>query len=471
MNKERTNLPSVVENDAPIPFLSTLEDQVAPAGMSLTQVICILRAHWQGSVFLLLTLIVVSGLVIKLLPKSYVATATLIVNRGDRDPLATSDFPPRGQNTFIPTQIELIRSAVVLQPVIDRLHLMQDPEFTRGFSGPPSALREAVLTHLHKALKVTQGTGSDLVYVAAASKSPVEAAAIANAVAGEYLTLNRRRIDGPAIRRARLYSQELADLRAKTIRAQNRVTSFRARHGMIDLAPGNNDEAETALRDLEKRLLAAQNTERILQSEMQAGSFGATGAGAAGLDAKTLATEESELAKLRTSLGPRHPAVLELRSQIATTRRIMASGLSAQLADARSLVQKYQVAVSAQRRTVLRRRKIQDEGSKLLLELQSVQSTYKRALDGYPQIEFASSGNFNDVSLISHAAAPVVAAKPPKLKYFLMGCVLSLFLALGLPFAYELVINRRLRCRDDLERHFGIPVLAQFEPPRQHHLR
>jgi hypothetical protein len=32
-----------------------------------------------------------------------------------------------------------------------------------------------------------------------------------------------------------------------------------------------------------------------------------------------------------------------------------------------------------------------------------------------------------------------------------------------LPLLYEMLFDRRLRCRDDLERSLGIPVLAQFE--------
>jgi hypothetical protein len=50
------------------------------------------------------------------------------------------------------------------------------------------------------------------------------------------------------------------------------------------------------------------------------------------------------------------------------------------------------------------------------------------------------------------------------MKWFMMSCVASLGLALAGPFGYELLLNRRLRCRDDLERHFGFPVLVQLGP-------
>ncbi len=455
----------VVGHDLPMAAFAAEDEQSSP-GISLSQILSILRACWKRSLLILVTLIGVFGFLIKSLPKSYVATATLIANHADTNPLAGADLPAGLQNTFIPTQIELIRSPVVLQPVISRLHLSNDPEFTRGFKGPPAALREAIYSNLYNALNVYQGAGSELLYIAATSKRPDEAANIANAVAAEYLTLNRQRIDQPAVQRAQLYSQELADLRAKTVATQDQVAAFRQTHGLIDLVPSSGDQHEAALSDLEQKLLAAENQERTLQAQLQSRAWSAASPEANGTSelASKLATEESQLAKMRETLGPRHPDVLELESQIAATRQSISSGLSSQLEDARKLVEQYSAAVDAQRGLVLKQRSVQDEGTKLLLELQSAEATYKRALDGYSQIEFASNGDVSDVSLVSSAAPPARAAKPNKIKYFLVSCVLSFGLALGLPFGYELFLNRRLRCRDDLERHFGIPVLAQFGP-------
>jgi uncharacterized protein involved in exopolysaccharide biosynthesis len=348
----------------------------------------------------------------------------------------------------------------VLQPVIDQLHLMSDPEWRDGFRGPPAALRESVLTKLTESLTVNQGLNSDLLYVAASAKYPDEAARIANAVANQYLKLSQERIDQPAMQSAELYSKELEDLRQKTIAAQEQVTAFRQTHGMIDLVPGKGDEDNTALNDLEQRLLAAENQERSVQAQLQAQAWG--GAPGNGNLAANLAAEQTQLAKLRQTLGPRHPQVLELGSQIVATRKAIADGLSSQLDDARKLVGQYSVAVEAQRQLVLSHRHVQDEGTKLVLELESAEATYKRALDGYSQIQFASRDKASDVSMVSSAEPPVKAEKPNKMKYFLFACILSLGLSFGIPFFYELLVDRRLRCRDDLERNFGMPVLAQF---------
>lgn len=467
MSIHRANLPAVVGTALPLAALPLPSDEEhGSAGMSMAQITSILRAHLKRSLITLFVLVVVFAAFIKILPHSYVATATLIVNHGDKNPLAGPDFAAGFDNTFIPTQIELIQSPAVLQPVIDQLHLLSNKEWADGFKGPQAALREAIFTRLTDSLNISQGTGSDLLYIAASAKNPEEAATLANAVADQYLMLNRQRIDGPATQSAQLYTKELEDLRQKTIQAQEQVTAFRQKNGMIDLAPANGNEAETALSDLEEKLLAAENQERNVQAQLQAQAWGISSATAPGSSelAGRLSADAAQVAKLRETLGPRHPQVLELESQMASIKRAIAADLNSQLDDARKLVAQYSAAVQAQKTLALGRRQVQDQGAKLLLELESAEATYKRALDGYPQIQFAANGAASDVVLISRAVPPAKALKPNKVKYFLVACAAALALAFGIPFLYELLLNRRLRCRDDLERNFGVAVLAQFGP-------
>jgi polysaccharide biosynthesis transport protein len=470
----RHNLP--VEAPEPIYTLPAAGgDEESPAGgMSVAQVICILRAHWKYSAIILVTLTVLIGIGIKLMPKVFVAQATLIVNYEDKDPLAGRDFATGAGATFVPTQIELILSRVVLQPVVTKLQLTTDKEYARGFHGTPEALNEIVTKNLQNSLIVQPGAGSQLLYVSASAKSPERAAQIANAVTDEYLRQQQLRTNEPAAERAERYSQELAELRLKVISAQDRVTEFRQQSGMTEVDPEKNDQEGAALTDLQQKLQDAQNQRRQLQSRQ----VNARSTSDAVLDSSAvqglragLAVQEAQMGKLRATLGPKHPQVLELESQMAATRRSLDEAVqsisasdSVQLQRARDLEARYQAAVDTERARLMARRGVQDQGSKLVLELQSAQATYKKALDGYDQIVFASAGNYRDVSLVSRADPPAKPEKPNKMKLFMMGCVMSLILALAGPFGYELLLNRRLRCRDDLERHFGIPVLAQFGP-------
>jgi uncharacterized protein involved in exopolysaccharide biosynthesis len=128
---------------------------------------------------------------------------------------------------------------------------------------------------------------------------------------------------------------------------------------------------------------------------------------------------------------------------------------------AQRLEQNMQKAVSEQRTKVLAKGQLHDEAAKYLLELDSAQTVYKRALEGYDQVMFASAGHYTNVTFVSRATPPVKASKPKILTGLILGCMAAAILGLGIPLGFEL-FNRRVRCRDDLERHHGIPVLVEF---------
>jgi succinoglycan biosynthesis transport protein ExoP len=472
----RANLPIAAAATEPeVALPASGFEESAQGGMSMTQVICILRVYWLKSLIAFIALVAVSTVLIKLMPKVFVATATLIVNFDNKDVLAGRDFAGGQQaNSFVPTQIELIMSRVILQPVAERLKLTSDPQFTRGFQGTPIALNEIVTKNLHDVLMVQQGVNSQLLYISASAKTPDRAAELANAVADEYLRQERQRTNQPAGERAERYSKQLVELREKAIAAQDRVTEFRQQNGMTNIESNFNDVEGAGLADLQSKLEAAQNLRREIETKQldaHADSTAALDSNAVIALRSSLATQEAKMAELRETLGPKHPKVLELESQMEATRRSIANEVQSisanqgvQLARAKELEAKYQAAMNTERQRLLERRGLQDQGAKLILELQSAQAAYKKALDGYDQIMFASAGNYSDVSLISRADPPARPEKPNKLKLLMMSIVASFGMAFAIPFGYELLLNRRLRCRDDLERNFGIPVLAQLGP-------
>ena len=177
---------------------------------------------------------------------------------------------------------------------------------------------------------------------------------------------------------------------------------------------------------------------------------------------------------MSSTLGSQHPRVLEMKSELSATRRSLqnesssySSQTSADLSGARELEAKLGAAVEQQRVKVLNFKKAQAEGSKYLLEFESAQTVYKRALDGYDAIMFTSGGHGTNVKIVSPAVPPQKAAKPNTLKIMLGMIVLSLLLGLLGPLTYDLLFQRRIRCVDDIERSFDVPVLVELDalPP------
>jgi succinoglycan biosynthesis transport protein ExoP len=446
-------------------------------GMSAAQVVSILRFYWKYTLIIAATVVVFSAIVIKFLPKTYTATATLIVDRGKIDPLAAvANLSNADMTSHFATLVELIESPIILLRVVDRIKLNWDDEFAAGFNGSDkNALREYTEKNLAAALKVESGRGGELVYISAAARNPVKAAEIANAVADTYMEEEESRQSIPAGDRARRYTEDLAQLRAKVAAAQDKLTAFRQQKGITDINTNSEapDTESQALKSLEEHLLDAQNQRRTLEAR-SAGRQAVADEAQASMVIQQLKTHVSELqtkvAQLRATYGPRHPKVIEANSQLTLTTQqldheiqLLSENNATQLQRARELENKYSQAVAEQRTKVMSLRERQGEGAKLVLELDSAQSVYKRALDGYDHFLFASADKSSDVSLVSRATPPVKATNPNKPKLMFVGVFAGLALGILLPLLYELLFNRRLRCRDDFERSFGVPVLAHFE--------
>ena len=426
-----------------------------------------LRAYWKPIVMITLLAVVVSAAAIKALPKTYTATATLLVDSNLKDPLAGRDFPAEMIASYVSTQIELLTSPIVLSPVIDRLKLTQDKEFGGGVDFNPDVLRDSVQRKLSAAVSASRGTGGQLIYVSASAAGAAKAADIANAVADVYIEQDERRLNDPANERARRYAEELAELRDKVSVAQAKVTAFSKASGISDLDTSAGLDSQT-LDVLHQHLLDTQNLERSLEAKLS-GQGPATDATAAAASRAQLDTELSQLAQLSSTYGPQHPKVRELNAQIALTRqsianqsRTLTATTQSELAQAKELERKYLSAIADQESKVTKLRQAQAEGSKLLLELDSAKAVYKQALDGFDQVMFQAVANHANVSVVTRAVPPLRPSKPNKMKLMMMALAASIGLGVGAPLGYGLFVARRLRCRDDMERNFGITVLAQL---------
>jgi uncharacterized protein involved in exopolysaccharide biosynthesis len=447
----------------------------ATPGLSVLQILSILRAYLRPTLVIAVSICVLSAGLIKLMPKTYTATTTLMVNPEGTDPLATTPGTVTTPTfNYMSTEAQLMLSPEVLLPVIDKLNLTQDKNYAAGYAGDGSTLRDWVRENLIKSLDIQLGAfGSQLIQVNAAARNPTLAAQIANTLADLYLMQQRERVSGPASERAKRYAMELVELKNKVRIAQDQVTAFRQRTGVTDTTAKNASVEQALLGMLEGKLQDAENARRAAEVKAMPAQNTNTATGSLAVQnlKALLNTQQTQLAQLRTTYGVQHPKVLELENQIHATQRNLDTELhgvtsanTSDLAAARELEAKMRAAVEEQRKKVLGVNKLQDEGMKFELELESAQSVYKRALDGYDQIMFASGGHGANISVVSRAVPPQKATKPNKLKLLILGVLSGIGIGVLTPLIYELLVNRRIRCRDDFERDFDLPVLMEFDP-------
>jgi uncharacterized protein involved in exopolysaccharide biosynthesis len=349
--------------------------------------------------------------------------------------------------------------------------LTQLPDYAQGYQAGRGSLREWVAAKVGKSLSIYPSQrGSQLIFASYAAREPGEAALVANTIADIYMEQDHSRSTGPPGERAARYAGQLAELKAKVERAQSEVTAFNQRNGLTD--EGDRNHVDAALQaTLDERLLAAQNTRRAAEARA-AGDSAVSDQVLSSIQTQTLkaqlAAQELRLAQLSRVYAARHPDVIDAQIQVDSGRRALNSALKsyadnavAELSTARRLEHSLEQAAAEQRNRMLAKSQHQDEGAKYQLELASAQSVYKRALEGFDRIMFASSGRDSNVSLISRAIAPVRASQPKVLVAAVLAAFGALLVGLGVPLAFEF-FNRRIRCRDDLERQLGLPVLAEF---------
>ncbi|WP_293002965.1 hypothetical protein [Nevskia sp.] len=444
--------------------------QYTHPGMSIAQLIAISKAFWKHSVLIALAVSLLVGVMGVRKPKTYVATATLIIKPEVNDPIAGKEFPLQLLGNYMATQLELISSSVVLQLVVDRLKLQDNEKMAGPKKLPEDVRRAAAEASLQASLGVNQGRyGSQLVYVSYTANSPVEAADTANTIAEIYASRDYERRSPDTDRTIRAFSAQLAELKAKVTKAQAQLMEFQQRTGIISGGKDNADDA--ALASLQEELIVAQGKRRALEIA----AYSAPGATIPGATSELLITlrnqlaeQEAKMAEYRLTDGPKNPRVIELKTQIAVTQREIdkavrsqSTSANADLTNARQLEAKIRAAIAEQGKRVISQSQLREEGEKYRVELESAQTTYRNAFERFDEITRATNSSYNNIKLVSRATPPTKASSRRTRTTVMMAVVLGMGAGGMLPLMYGLLF-RRVRCRDDIERDYGIPVIVEF---------
>lgn len=451
-------------------------------GISAGQVWAVLRYYRWIILGSMLVCAVIAGALSKLvLAKVYEATSSLYIDFDVNDPASGRDFPQMLATSYMSTQKALIESSGVLLPVIDKLGWASKPEMSKGYvASRDGELRQYLMEKvLAGDLVVAPYKDSRLITITWQGKNPTEVSRAVNTVAQTYVDLALRRALDPAADRAKQYSEQLDELRKKVDEAQEKVSAFRERTGLIDLEAKVDVEAQNLI-DLNQRQIALEDESRsaaLRRSEYERLRKGG-GAGDTNIEflgnpyiqnLKTqLAGQEARLAELSKTLGPRHPEYVSLQTEIATLRQQLAReselfqasvrGDAARAAGGAGGAAK---AVETQREKLLETRKLQEEGASLLRELQSAKLIYDRAIQGYETVLRSTATKYSNVSVASLAPVPTKPIKPKAKLNVILGLFAGALLSMAACLGWEL-LNRRVRCAEDMEREMNAPVLAEL---------
>jgi polysaccharide biosynthesis transport protein len=441
--------------------------------MSLVQFLIVVRARYRIVLAVLVAVVALTLVVSFLMPRHYTAQTQLYLDllAGDLVGNNGASLSANSSSSYLPTQVEIMKSDAVAQKVVTQLHLDQDPArheaWLRATKGRGSEL--AWLGNvLRKDLDVRSKMDSNIVVLTFRATDPVFAAAAANAFTSAYLDASLDLSDGPARNTAKWLAQRVDAARVQLQQAQQKVLDFQRDHGIVTSDQRADSETER-LALLSQQLVAEQGQNADTRSRLQSGSASASGGLSDGVAAKVrsdIADLRAKMSETATTLGPNHPTYLQMQSRLdALEAELPAEGRRASGAIAANLsagkIREAQTTalVAAQKEHLVDLATARAGLDGLEKDRDAAQATLRELTQKYEQADLLAHSVQTNVSVLTAAVEPLVPTSPKPLLYGLIALVMGTLLGIAAAFAWELA-DRRVRSDDDIADLLGAPVLG-----------
>lgn len=450
--------------------------------MNFTQFLLILKAR-SRIILITFGLTVLTTLVVSLLlPKSYTATTSLVLNYKGMDPVTGLILPAQLMPGYMATQIDIITSRNVAIKVVDQLKFAESASAQEQFNKATKGrgdIRTWFADLLLKKLDVKPSRESSVIEISFSGADPEFAAAVTNAFANAYLQTNIQLKVEPAQKAANFLGEQTKALRANLEAAQARISKYQQQKGLTS-AIGNLDVESARLNDLSTQLVLAQSQayESTSRQQRTHGNAEESPDVAANPVVQSLKIDisraESKFSELSQHVGSSHPqyqaaqAELEkLKSQLLEETRKVTSSIGGAAHIDQQHEAELRAALAAQKSRVLELNLSRDELSVLQRDVENAQRAMDTASQRFTQTTLEGNANQTDIAVLNPATAPQGPTSPNILYNTLLSIFFGTMLGVGFGLLAEMM-NRRVRSLDDISDLLEVPVFAiiQGKPSR-----
>jgi chain length determinant protein EpsF len=449
--------------------------------MDLKQFILALSARRKAFLTALAAVIVTAIAVALIVPKKYVASASLIVDARDEQTMSPGRMSARERTSYVQTQVDLLRSNRVANQVVRDLKLAQQPgvrEAWEAQTGGSGQIEEWIAAQLIESLTVDTSVSNVMVINFAAPKAR-QASDVANGFAKAYLETVLALRTEPSREAAEWFDDQLKTLRTQVVQAQTKLNSYQKAKGV--LAEERAVDVESArLSELSTQLLAARNaTYEAVTRHKQASEILAAGAAIDSLP-EVLASPhinvikgelgrvEARLEQESAVLGPNHPQYLRttaeaqgLRDRLQVEAKRVIAGLGNAVQTSKKRERELEQALEAQNQRLLSLKDYRIDMAAMTRDIEHAQRSYDTVLTRYVSNKIDSRAKSTNVAMLSPAIEPL-EPKHPKVGLIAgLSVVLGALIAAGLVYILE-TLDRRVRSRYDLEARLAVPSLGRL---------
>ncbi len=436
-----------------------------------------------GLIFLTFFLVMVSAEVyVYFLPRQFYSQVTIEIKPDVNQKITeigSQNFNLRADPQFLATQIQVLKKAEILDPVIEKLDLVKKLS-PAGMTMPLQWVRET----LSRSMIVQEQRNTTLVDIGIYHTDKQLAADIANTVATTY---RDKRIEDSQHSMGQTLNEmrdELNVQRDKMALLFKEASTIRQEDGITDLDPDSAASVPTISSErvagvvenlsVEKRALVDQLRSQLARVDQLKPEELMEALRILGISDQTvektlplLQDAKAEEARfLSGGLGENHPRLKALRAQREVYAKILSDqlesikrSLKTKLGVEESTLKTYEENMDARRKGLIddktRTNRYVEKKSAYLIAKQlllSVEHQYSKA-----RIDYTSPPV--PVKVWQRAQAGLYHEKPSVILYTLLAAMLGVVAGIGLAFFVE-YLDTSVKTVDDIERHLSLPVLA-----------
>ncbi|MDO9235718.1 MAG: chain length determinant protein EpsF [Aquabacterium sp.] len=444
--------------------------------MTFQQIFAILRARWVIALGVFTLVLGGVAAFTFLSSKSYTATASVILDVKNADPILGLVSPSMATPAYLMTQVDVITSKRVAMRVIKNMRLSDSPEMRERWRVATKSTGDFegwLATLLRSALDVRPSRGSNVIFLTYQAADPHFASTVANAFVQAYLDVVLELRTNPAKQSKDFFDVNARSSRAALEVAQRRLSDYQQNQGLLvtderlDIETGRLNElsnqvvlTQAAAVDSGSRQAAANNRGDTSPDVMASGLVSSLKG--------DLIRQQTTLEQLATRFGGEHPQVLEIKSGIAESqrkldaeiRRVTSSvgvGNSVNL----SRVAQLRASLDDQRNKVMKMKVIRDEAAILVRDVDNAQRAYDGVLLRMNNTNLESQANQANVSALEYAVAPSTPSSPRIFTNLALGGLVASLLALAMALLIE-HLDRRLRVDAEVDLLLNQPLLGSI---------
>lgn len=447
--------------------------------MNFSEFLIALRARRKAFAITLAAVIMTAVAVALVVPKKYVANATLLMDVRDEQQMTPGRLlRDRG---YLTTQMELLRSGRVAGQVVRDLKLAAKPGVREAWeqaTGGAMPIEDWLATGLIDKLRVDVVAGNVL-NVQFSSSDPKHATAVANGFAKAYLDTALSLRTEPTREAASWFEGQLKSMRSQLTEAQTKVASFQKAKGITSTEERSDIEV-ARLDTLSGQYSTARNaTYEAIAKHKQALELVQSGididalpevlsSGHIGSLKLDLARVEQRLDQEGTVLGENHPQYLRTKAEIQAINdkikhevKKLVAGLGNAVQQAKKREEELKTALQAQNDRVIGMKDARIELSAMMRDVDNAQRSYDAVLARYMTNKIESSAKSTNVALLTPAVEPMTPAQPKVGLISGLAVLIGAMLAAAVVFVLE-SMDRRVRTRADLETRLAVPSLGRL---------